>query len=141
MAILWIHLIDAKSNVKEFHKKTISGKEIAGGNIINWLKNTCPETFKNKDELASLIETESNRWILHAVKKYRDTLTHFGEIKDLKHLRAKLQKGIRCYNRQDLLLPEMPDGTPVTNYCKMIVTCLREFIEAGTALLPKVQID
>jgi len=78
---------------------------------------------------------------LQAVNKYRDTLTHSGEIKDLKHLRAKLQKGKRHYDRQDILLPEMPDGTPVTNYCKMIVTCLREFIEAGTALLPKAQID
>jgi len=140
MGTLWIRLIDGKSPEHAFHKKTINGEEIAGGNIINGLKKTCPKTIRNTDELASLIEKESHRWILQAVR-YRDRLTHYGEIKDLKHLRAKLQKGKSYYDRQDILLPEMPDRTPVTNYCKMIVTCLREFIEAGTALLPKAQID
>lgn len=137
LGILWASLIVGKRTKLLFNRAKVKGEEIAGGRLINWLRGTVGSKFQNASKLASIIEDNSRRWISRAVK-YRNDLTHYGEIEGLKHLRVKLQKGKRRYGYEDILMPEMPDGTPVKDYCKMLIKNTCSFVVAGLKLLPDV---
>lgn len=137
LGILWTSLIVGKRTKLLFNRSKVKGEEIAGGRLINWLRETVGSKFKNASRLASIIEDNSRRWISKAVK-YRNDLTHYGEIKGLKHLRVKLRKDKRRYGYEDILMPEMPDGTPVRDYCKMLIKNTCSFVVAGLKLFPSV---
>ena len=134
MSTLWVSIIVGRKQTLLFNKGIVNGEKIAGGRLINWLQQSAPSNFQNAEQLALIIESNSRRWITQAVK-YRDALVHHGEITGLKHLRIILQKGRKQYGHEDILMPEMPDGTLVTDYCKMLIKNMHSFLSDGLAVL------
>jgi hypothetical protein len=58
-----------------FNKGRVSGRELSGGRLINWLRNHGDTERDHSLLLADLFEAESERWISYAVD-LRDSFTH-----------------------------------------------------------------
>ena len=137
MCTLWSQLIDENCSIRGFNKTKVNGKMIAGGRLINWLRNSAPSSFQNAEKMASIIEENSLKWITQAVR-YRDTLGHTGQIEGINYLGVLLNKGQTQYSYEDLIMPEMPDGTLVKDYCKMLVENTHSLFTDVMVLLPNV---
>lgn len=113
MSILWCSLVNGKKMAGGFNagkiKGKINGEELAGGKLINRIRNT---RVQNAEKLASLIEDNSREWITEAVS-YRDTLLHYGELKGLTHFAVPLQRGKWPYVDKDVQIPIMPNGDSI----------------------------
>ena len=57
----------------------------------------------------------------------------------MKDLRIILQKGVKVYTREDVLLPEMPDGTLIKDYCDMLVKNTISIIQSAEGILPNLR--
>ena len=138
MSILWRSLINGRKMAGGFNKGKINEGEdkLAGGSLINDIRNT---TIQNADKLASLIETNSREWITEAVS-YRDTLLHRGEIGGLMHFAVQLQRGKWPYADEAVQTPIMPNGTPLRDYCKMLLENTIYMLERGILLLPNIDL-
>lgn len=140
-AQLMIKLIDPKGKMRmTFSKATINSRKIVGGNIVNWLRNSAPNTFKKSAELSALIIHHSETWIFQTVK-YRDELSHYCDIKGIKHMHTVLFHEEPLFKAEDIVFPVMPNGLQVANFCENIVDNLRTFIEQSLVLLPDVKLN
>jgi len=119
-----------------FNAKTIGDKKISGGRVISWLKDSAPKSFINSLKLQKVIENHSNNWITDAVN-YRDTLSHRGDIKGMKHMHVDLKTP--SYKYGDIIFPLMPDNQLVVDYCSELLSKLREFVEESMILLPNIE--
>jgi len=137
MCTLWAQLIDENYRIRGFHKKKVNGKMISGGRLINWLRNSAPSSFQNAEKMASILEENSLTWITKAVI-YRDTLVHTGQIEGILYLGVLLKNGKKEYSFEDIIMPEMPDGTLVKNYSRMLVDKTHSLFTDVMVLLPNV---
>ena len=132
-----LKLLKIKTDVKYFKKGKINGKEIAGGDVVNVLRNNCSKQCEEKAEkLARVIEIHSEKWITQAVR-YRDAVVHEHEIPGIKHMRVILISGKREYSKNDILMPEMEDGIPVIDYCQNLLRNLECFLRVFISILHK----
>ncbi|MFC1877304.1 hypothetical protein ACFL2E_08565 [Thermodesulfobacteriota bacterium] len=74
-AVLVSKLIDSRSSIFGFNKKTIDGRKISGGRLINWLRHSTPSDCENCLQLAELFYQHVVAWIDEIIK-YRDSLVH-----------------------------------------------------------------
>jgi len=134
---LWAQLIYENCKIQGFHKKKVNGKEISGGRFINWLRNSAPSSFHNAEKMALILEENSLKWITKAVR-YRDTLVHTGQIEGVHIFSVLLKEGQIKYSLEDIIMPEMPDGTLVKDYCRMLVDKTHLLFTDVMILLPNV---
>jgi hypothetical protein len=130
---LILRTIQPSLRKKLFNAGRVGGKKISGGKVINWLKGSAPKTFKNSSKLQKVIENHSNNWITEAVH-HRNTLSHFGDIKEMEHMHIILNPP--SYRYPGILPPLMPDGQLVVDYCSYLLDELKVFIEESLILLP-----
>jgi hypothetical protein len=137
-AKLMAKLISPGKNMMSFKKKPINDcRNISGGALINWLRDSTPKNFNNANDLADITIRHSNEWITQAVN-YRDTLSHFGDIDGMVHMQVQLQPKDPPYNSSNIELPKMPDGVPLVDYCQDIMSRLIYYLKESIILLPNI---
>jgi len=133
-AKLMAKLISPSTNMS-FKRKAINGGTIAGGTFINWLQNSAPKNFNKAKDLADITIRHSNEWITQSVK-YRDTLSHSGDIVGMVHMHVPLHPKDPPYNYANIEFPKMPDGVLLIDYCQDILNRLIYYLEESIILLP-----
>lgn len=135
-SILITSLISNKITNILFHRKKVENKELAGGNLINWLKYN-PIIEKN-DMLIGIIKYHSEKWIKEAIH-YRDILTHHGEIVGYEYYKIIMKKEAKVHSKQDIIIPKLPNGEEINKYCnEKINNNLDRFIRDILNLLPNI---
>lgn len=114
-----------------------SAANLSGGKLINWLRRSAPKTYANRLILSDLIQRHSEEWITAAVK-HRDRIHHYGELKGMTLMRVELLHRTPPFELESIKPPLMPDGTPVTDYCKLIVDNVGRFLRESIVMLPNV---
>lgn len=131
-------LIDSKAKIYGFHKAKINNEQLAGGNYINWLQRSVPQTRDIKS-LNKLVYGNVKSWI-NDVVKYRDQIIHYGEIKNLKPVRIIIKEKPKTkYKKSDLIQASMPNNISVLDYCQDIVSNLNSFTMNCIKLLPNIR--
>jgi hypothetical protein len=121
----------------KFSKATFDGSKISGGNIAQWLRKSAPSRFDNASLLCEVIVSHSKEWITQTVK-YRDILTHYGDITGMQHMHVMLKHQFPPFNENEIVLPIMPDSQLMTDYCEGMVRRLSRFLDESLKLLPNV---
>ena len=81
-----------------------------------------------------------DQWIGKAVS-YRDSVVHHGSIKGMTEVMAPLDKEPQQLRQGDLVLPMMPDGVAVTDYCKHLLTSCRRLVCETLLLMPEIDFE
>lgn len=123
----------------KFSKSKYKDQVISGGSIVKWLKTSVPSSFQNGAALSGIIIHHSIDWITEAVK-YRDRLSHYGDIKGMQHMQVLLKRQYPPFNPSDIMPPMMPDGRLVTDYCLEMVNKLNTFMKDSLKLLPNINL-
>ena len=130
-------LLVPKATVFGFSSGQYEGRNISGGKFLRWIERSAPTTFENREILVSVFLGHINRWVDEAVS-YRDAVVHDGFIRGLREVMVPLDKTLTELNAGDLLLPMMPDGTAVTEYCDRLVAQTRTLMAETLPLLPSI---
>jgi len=120
-----------------FSKGVIDGEKISGGKIAKWIKDSTPSTYSNRALLSNVIIKHSKDWITQAVN-YRDTLIHYNDIAEMKHMQVLLKRQFPPFDQNDITLPRMPNGQLLTDYSIGMVDRLSSFLKETLELLPHV---
>lgn len=130
--------IDVSLKGMTFSSKSIEGKDLAGGNVINWLRCSAPVSYGNREALAHTIESHSQNWINEAVK-YRDRLSHYGDLLNFMDMHVIITSyPLQSVKKESIVSPRMPDGTPLLNYNENLVNNVITFINDVVSKLPSV---
>jgi len=132
-------LVVPKSTIFGFNEGAVDGKQIKGGRLVNWLRESAPDTFTSAGTLASAIIAHVYLWIGETVD-WRDSLIHHGEIPNLRPMVVPLQCEPRSVKTNHILLPQMPNGTDVVTYCNETRENLFRFIRETLVLLPNIDL-
>lgn len=123
-----------------FKRGKVGQDEISGGAIINWLIRSAPKDFKNSRQLADVIHRHSKAWITSVVG-YRDTTSHYSEIKGFRHLHVPLLPNRPCFREEFVREPTMPDETPLRQYGAYLQTRLLNILQETLPLLPNIDLN
>lgn len=113
------------------------GESIAGGKLINWLRNS---VSPSQDELSDIILKHSKGWINTAVR-YRDTVVHYGDISELRRTRVPLLPESPVFSAENIEPPTMPHGEHVSDYVRDLASKLHEFLEETVPLVANVNLE
>lgn len=120
-----------------FKRAKVGSEIIAGGTLINWLLKSAPSTYQNARKLAAITTRCSEEWITNLVD-YRDTISHYSDIKGFQHMQVTLIPSKPCFIPSTISLPKMPDGRELNVYVSDILTLLKIFISESIVILPNV---
>lgn len=134
LAFLWGRLVDSNCSVHTFKRKTTNGNNLSGGVLINWLRHSKSETDGVSKPLADHLEEHSAEWITQAVG-YRDDLLHGHGINQLTDIQVTIETTEHEFTSADVLLPRMPDGMTVAEYCQGLATNVEQLVKDGMAIL------
>jgi hypothetical protein len=131
-------LIVPNAQVFGFNEGNVGGKKTKGGRLINWLRDSSPDTYTNATILASAIQDNVYSWIEEAIS-WRDSLIHHGEIPNLRPMMLFPQCQLSEVKPNDVFLPQMPNGSSVLTYCEELRKNLCSFIGKTIKLLPNIE--
>lgn len=112
---------------------------MSGGHLINWLRASAPNDYKENVNLSEIILRNSKTWISEVVS-YRDQLNHYGDIEGLNHMHVDLKDPLKDFKEKYIENPVMPDGTDVVLYCIGLLNKLGDFISESLKLLPNIDL-
>lgn len=136
-ARLICRLINSNAKPTEFHAKEVNGKRISGEKFVRWIENSSPSSYESKGKLIEVIYRHSNNWITEAVS-YRDTLGHYGGIKNMVEMRLPLEKVKTFIDINLIEKPLLPNGEGLDTYLEKITADLGLFLDETIPLLPNV---
>ena len=110
----------------------------ADTSCIKWL-NVNGASFKNSQLLSSLIEKNSDEWILKA-KEYRDDIAHRFSLSGMKSAQTLASDFAKEIEEIPLYPPEMPDGQSVYSYARLLAKNLEKYTFDFISLLPQINI-
>ncbi len=112
---LLCRLVSTEPAPPGFNKGRIEGHELAGGRLINWLSGRPSEVLPNRDALVGRIHAASQQWITAAIG-VRDALGHYRDLPGFRHMRVSISNGPATISPDDILPPEMPNGSDLVTY-------------------------
>lgn len=112
-------------------------KQIAGGKLIKWLRKSAPAQYM---ELSEVILEHSKDWINLAIR-YRDTLIHYGDLRELHWMRVPLRPENPPFSANEIEPPKMPHGDDVRGYVQELSKKLHKFLEETIPLIPNVNME
>lgn len=122
-----------------FKRGCVAQDDISGGPIINWLRRSAPKTLTSSGILAEAIEHHSRNWITELVR-YRDIISHYSEIPQMRHLSVPLRRIIPIFDRNDRILPALPNGQELPQFSKDTIDKIRNFVGDTVIHLPGINI-
>lgn len=81
-----------------------------------------------------------DEWLDTAIT-YRDDVVHAGAIEGLREGMLPLDKEIQQVRESDIILPTMPNGTAVIEYCEQLAIYAHSFIRETLLLMPDVDLN
>lgn len=132
-------LLVPSANVFGFNQGTYKGRKVAGGRFLQWLDCSTPHSFEGREELLDVLLRHIDLWAGQAVD-YRDAVVHRGAIDGITEAFVPLEKALGEVQESDVVLPRMPDGEPVSDYCWRLLCSVREAASETLRLLPDVDI-
>jgi hypothetical protein len=138
-ARLMARLIVPKATVFGFSKDTYKGRKIVGGRFLKWIESSTPSTFVHRQKLLAVLVASIDAWIQEAVG-YRDAVVHEGGIPGLTEVMAALDMPPDDLQEDDLVMPMMPNGVAVTEYCELLVQRAGALIAETIVLLPDIDV-
>jgi len=136
-SILMCRSINEKTKTTTFGSKNFEGKKISGGKFLSWINGTSPASYDKKDQLIETVARHSHQWITEAVN-YRDTLAHYGDIKDMIDMRLPLDSTKKPIDLRLIEKPVLPGGEKLDRYLESIMCNLGLFLDETIQLLPNV---
>lgn len=130
-------LLVPKATVFGFSSGQYKGRNVSGGKFLRWIEGSTPQDFENRERLIATFLAHIELWIDQAVT-YRDAVVHDGFIPGLTEVMVTLDKQLANLNTEDLVLPTMPDGKAVTEYCDYLIKQTRTLVAETLPLLPGV---
>jgi hypothetical protein len=131
------HLIVPSTNLFGFNKDNYKSRKIAGGRFLKWIESSTPSSFTNRDELIAVVLIHIDEWLNTAIR-YRDEVVHEGFIEGLQEVMLPLDKKLNEIRDIDLILPLMPDGTAVKDYCEWLLKRTQSLIKETLILMPEI---
>ena len=130
-------LLVPTASVFGFSRGVYGNRQISGGKLLRWIEASAPKSFGNRDILVSALLAHIDQWVGKAVS-YRDSVVHYGSIKGMTEVVAPLDREPHQLRQSDLVLPMMPDGIPVTDYCEYLVNSCRSLLSETLLLMPEI---
>lgn len=122
-----------------FKRGIVEGNKLSGGRLINWLRASAQNDYKENKNLSEIILRNSKTWISEVVS-YRDQLNHYGDIAGLNHMHVDPKDLSKYFKEEYIENPVMPDGTEVVLYCVGLLNKLGDFIAESLKLLPNIDL-
>lgn len=119
---------------QSFGKGKIDGKELSGGKLVRWLRNSTPNGFESGEDLANLIQAESEGWITKLVY-YRDCLAHGNSIPGYEPFHLLLRNSLPVYSVDEILSPCLEEDGDACDYGFAATKKLVKFLEAALVLI------
>jgi hypothetical protein len=132
-------LLVSSTSVFGFTKGVYRGRKISGGKFLNWIEHSAPEGFEKRNELVDVLLRHVDDWIGNAVS-YRDAAIHSGFINGMQEVRIPVIDYFDKLQEKDILMPTMPDGVLVKEYCIKLAENARCLIAETLVLLPDVDV-
>jgi len=132
-------LLVPSSNVFGFNRGTFRGRKVAGGKFLKWLDGSTPRSFEKREELLAVLSRHIDGWADQAVA-YRDAVVHSGTIIGLTEAHVPLDKALGDLRESDVVLPMMPNGDAVTDYCWRLLRSVRSAASETLPLLPDLDL-
>jgi len=130
-------LLVPSASVFGFNNSQFRGRNMSGGRFLKWIEGSVPKAFGKRDELVSALLRHVDDWIDEAVT-YRDAIVHDGFLPGMREAMVPLSEQIENLRQTDIVLPTMPNGRPVTDYCSVLAGRVRSLITETLALIPNV---
>lgn len=132
-------LLVPSASVFGFNSGSYKGRKVSGGRFLKWVESSAPRSFENREKLVSVLLGHIDGWVGKAVS-YRDGVVHDGTVPGMSEAMIPLDKALSQLQETDVILPMMPDGVAVTDYCKRLVNATRTLIAETLTLLPGVDV-
>jgi hypothetical protein len=130
-------LIVPSASVFGFNSGQFQGRNVSGGRFLSWLESSTPREFKRRQDLISVFMHNLDEWLERAVA-YRDSVVHDGEVPGLREAMLPFTDEAAHLRESDIVLPMMPDGQPVSDYCSAVVERVRALVAETLLVLPNV---
>jgi hypothetical protein len=127
------------ASVFGFKSGQFGGRNVSGGRFLRWLEHSVPRSFQHRARLVSLFLAHVDGWLNKAVA-YRDAVVHDGFVPGMREASVPLDKPLAQLKDHDVVLPHMPDGAPVADYCQELVRSTRTLVSETLPLLPGVDL-
>lgn len=127
------------ASVFGFGSGNYKGRIISGGRFLRWIDGSAPRSFENRERLLAILLTHVDNWVDQAVT-YRDAVVHDGFIVGMTEAMVPLNKALNELHENDVVLPMMPHGVAVTDYCSHLVRSARALVSETLPLLPEVNL-
>ncbi|GMV05701.1 MAG: hypothetical protein AMXMBFR53_19780 [Gemmatimonadota bacterium] len=133
-------LLVPTSTLFGFNKTPFRGRKRPGGRLLNWIENSAPDSFDQGPVLVATLVEHLDLWLEEAVDQ-RDAIIHDGGIPGLVEAMVPLVGHPNELDEAAILLPTMPGGEAVTDYCQRLVHNARILISQTLPLLPEVDLS
>ncbi len=127
------------ASVFGFGGGTYNGRNVSGGKFLKWLERSTPRSFEQRERMLAILLAHIDDWADQAVE-YRDAVVHSGSIAGLTEAFVPLDRALSELREADVILPAMPNGVAVTDYCGQLVRSVRTFASETLRLLPDVDL-
>ncbi len=127
------------SSVFGFSGAKYKDRNLSGGRFLKWIEGSAPRSFQNRDRLVAILLAHVNDWVDEAVT-YRHSVVHDGWIVGMTEAMVPLDKALSELQETDVVLPMMPDGVAVTDYCKRLVRGARALVSETLPLVPDIDL-
>lgn len=138
-ARLIARLVVPSASVFGFSSGQFRGRNVSGGRFLSWLESSTPRDFARREALISVFLLNLDQWLEQTVA-HRDSVVHDGTVPGLREAMVPFTTGVANLRESDIVLPAMPDGQSVTDYCSAILDCTRALIAETLLMLPEVNL-
>lgn len=132
-------LLVPSSTVFGFNRGTFRGRKIAGGKFLKWLDGSAPKSFGRREQLLATLLRHIDDWAEQAIA-FRDAVVHAGTIVGLIEAHVPLSKELIELREADVVLPLMPTGEAVHDYCSRLLRSVRTAASETLSLLPDLDL-
>lgn len=132
--------IRPKATLFGFNKANFHGRKLPGGRLLNWLERSTSFSSIDSATLITIILHHIDGWISDAVT-WRDEVIHDGTIARLEYMGVPLNSDLSKLRSMDILLPKMPNGVVVSDYCQTLKRNVALFLRETLSLLPGINQD
>ena len=128
------------ASVFGFSRANYKGRRLSGGRFLKWIESSAPRSFEHRERLVKILLAHVGEWADQAVA-YRDAVVHDGVVVGLTEALVPLDKALCELRETDVVLPTMPDGVAVTDYCMRLVRSTRSLACDTLPLLRDVDLS
>ena len=132
-------LLVPSASVDGLNRGSYRGRNIPRGRFLMWIECSAPKSFQNREKLVSVFLGHIDSWVDEAIS-YRDGVVHDGSIPGINEARLPLIKALSQLRETDVILPIMPGGVEVIDYCSRLVKSTRTLVAETLPLLPGVDV-